>query len=158
MASASIAWVDKYVPDASLVGKARFKFIFWDVFDASLYAPAGRYDPSKPFVLALTYRRKISSEEIVDASLSEIRKQGPIDVSLTDEWKAQLAAFIPDVDNATTLSGVRTIEGHTRFYDNDTFVGVIDDRRFTTRFFGIWLGESTSYPLVRDQLLNKTSS
>ena len=32
---------DKYIPDAELVGKARLKVVFWNVFDAKLYAQNG---------------------------------------------------------------------------------------------------------------------
>ena len=40
-ASAQTAMVDRFVPEAALVGEARFKVLLFPVYDASLYAPKG---------------------------------------------------------------------------------------------------------------------
>ena len=44
-----------FVPNAQKVGEGRLTYLFWDVYDATLYAPAGAWDNDKPFALQLSY-------------------------------------------------------------------------------------------------------
>lgn len=147
-------------PD-NLVGKARLKFMFWNVFDAELHAPDATFDPNEPFALSLSYLRKLKGDEIVEKSIEEIAAQqgkqpGDDAGNGTDDlqrWETQLAAIIPDVTDGTTITGLRDEQGHTLFYRNGEPLGRIDDPAFTQRFFDIWLGESTSDPVFRKRLL-----
>ena len=43
-----------------LLGEGRLRVLFWEIYDASLYATNGVYDPEKPFALSLTYLRGFS--------------------------------------------------------------------------------------------------
>ena len=43
--------VQASVPDASVVGRGTLTYAFWDIYDATLYAPQGKWDRSKPFAL-----------------------------------------------------------------------------------------------------------
>ncbi|HCD79966.1 MAG TPA: hypothetical protein DEQ81_08050, partial [Alphaproteobacteria bacterium] len=47
--------LDRLVPDAELVGEARFKVMFFKIYDAQLYAPNGRYSAGNPYSLRLHY-------------------------------------------------------------------------------------------------------
>ena len=49
----------EYVPEAQLVGEARMTYLFWKVYDARLYAPEGKWQPTQPFALELKYLRKL---------------------------------------------------------------------------------------------------
>ena len=144
---------DKYIPDAELVGKARLKVVFWNVFDAKLYAQNGEYNSEQPFALSLSYLREIRGYEIVAKSVSEMRAQKAFSTEELDDWKNQLSGIIPNVDSETTITGIRNTEGATLFYKNGEIIGQIDDTRFTQGFFNIWLGENTSETGLRSQLL-----
>ena len=61
-------------------------------------------------------------------------------------------AAAPDCDRIT---GVQRPEGLSRFFHNGNLRGEVRDAEFTRRFFGIWLGESTSEPSLRDSLLGR---
>ncbi len=152
MADQTIA--QQHVSDAQLVGKARFKVLFWRVFDAELYAQNGEFNSDKPFALSLSYLRKIKGSEIVAKSISEIQSQSTITSAEANDWESQLKAIIPDVDTQTTITGVRDVDAHTLFYNNDVLIGEIENERFTRAFFNIWLGEKTSEPKLRNGLLN----
>jgi hypothetical protein len=43
----------------------------------------------------------------------------------------------------------------SRFFHNGNPRGEVRDAEFTRRFFGIWLGEATSEPALRDSLLGR---
>jgi len=151
--NAGINLAQNYVPAPEVVGEARLKVLFWKVFDATLVAPAGEFDPAEPFTLTLSYLRAFPGEKIVDSSIEEIAAQGDVDPRLLDTWSESLSGIIPNVALGDAITGVRRADGHTVFYLGDTLLGEIDDPRFTAAFFDIWLGENASRPDLRRQLL-----
>ncbi|MDH3661309.1 MAG: chalcone isomerase family protein [Alphaproteobacteria bacterium] len=146
-----------HVPGAELVGQGRLKYLFWNVFDASLYASGGSWSRDKPFALSLSYLRDLSGESIVGSSVSEIRDQGMDDEAKLARWTQAMAAIFPDVDDKTTITGIVNEERHAVFYRNGEPIGTIRDPEFSKYFFDIWLGEETSQPELRAQLLDETS-
>lgn len=146
--------VNQFIENPQQVGKtSRMTYLFWDVYDASLYAPQGAYSQDQPFVLVLHYLRALDGKEIAKRSLEEMQKQGFSDSSRGERWLTKMAQIFPDVSKDTVLLGVRTADGYTQFYQDDKLIGEVKDSEFTTRFFNIWLGEKTSEPTMRAELL-----
>jgi hypothetical protein len=139
--------------DMQTVGEARMRVLFWDVYDARLLAPHGTYREDHPFALSLTYLRRLDGEKIAERSIEEMRGQGVTDDSTLDRWLAFLTEVIPDVGVADEIIGLAAADGSTRFFRDGVLIGEIDDARFTRAFFDIWLGDRTSEPGLRDQLL-----
>ena len=146
------------IPNAELVGEGRLKYLFWSVFDASLYAPGGTWSKDSPFALSLSYLRDLKGASIVDASIDEMRKQGMSDETTLKRWRDAMAEIFLDVDDQTTLTGIVNEDGHAVFYRNGNPAGVIRDAAFSQRFFDIWLGEKTSNPELRAKLIGRASS
>lgn len=146
------------IPNAELVGEGRLKFLFWSVFDASLYAPSGVWSEDKPFALSLSYLRDLEGKSIVGASIDEMRMQGMTDEATIERWGKAMAKIFLDVDDQTTLTGIVNEDGHALFYRNGKIAGIIRDAEFSRRFFNIWLGEKTSEPKLRAQLIGSASS
>lgn len=141
------------LPDAKTVGTARHKVLFWDIYDAELKAPNGRWTPDTPYTLTLHYLREIEGEMIADISVEEIRKLGFTDEIKLATWHKEMRQIFPDVDKETKLTGLYSPQGATHFYQNNQHIGMIQDPDFGEWFFGIWLDENTSEPEVRQQLL-----
>ena len=156
-AVADMTIISRDVPKAQQVGKGRLEFLFWSVYDATLYAPGGTFSPQRPFALRLDYLIKLSGADIADRSIEEMKKQGADDEDQLAVWRQQMAEIFPDVDRGVALTGVRDAKGHTYFYRNDQPIGSIKDPQFTDRFFGIWLSASSSEPTLRQQLLGAAS-
>ena len=156
-AGADMNIISRDVPKAQKVGAGRLEFLFWSVYDATLYAPGGTFSPQRPFALRLDYLIPLSGVDIADRSIEEMKKQGANDEAQLAAWRQQMAAIFPDVDSGVALTGVRDGMGHTHFYRNDTAIGSIKDPNFTARFFGIWLDANSSEPKLRQQLLGVTS-
>ncbi|MFN3806554.1 chalcone isomerase family protein [Asticcacaulis sp.] len=154
-AFAGRAEVPAGVPDGKLVGKGRYSVLGLSIFDASLYAPNGRYDPQKPFALRLDYLRNITAKHIVDHSVAEIRKQGFSDKARLEEWRQQMSAIFPDIRSGAYITGVRTADGYAQFIHNGRSIGTIRDTQFTRLFFDIWLGSRTSSKALRAKLLGE---
>ncbi|TQF68084.1 chalcone isomerase family protein [Pseudoalteromonas luteoviolacea] len=136
---------------------ARMTYLFWDVYDISLYSPSGDYNPSRPFVLQLTYLRELSGEDIAERSLEEMQKQGFDDKQAGQKWLEQMKRIFPDVDENYTLFGYRTNTGSTKFFNAEGLLGEVNDPLFTQWFFDIWLGKKTSEPKMRRRLLGDKS-
>ena len=82
-----------------------------------------------------------------------MRKQGIGDEAALARWYERLRGIIPDVAERDEIVGLATADGSTRFYLDGEPIGRVDDADFTRAFFSIWLGEATSEPRLRDQLL-----
>ncbi len=141
------------IPNAAIVGHGVLSYAFWDVYDATLYAPQGKWNPNKPFALSLEYHFEIDGKEIANRSVQEMRKQGFSDEVKLAAWNAQMKSIFPDVENGTVLSAVYMPGKQTIFYDGDGVIGEIKGDEFGKWFFGIWLSEKTSEPELRRALL-----
>jgi hypothetical protein len=145
--------VEMQVPQAGIVGQGRFSMAFWDIYEATLYAPQGRWQALHPFALKLTYFRNFSGEDIALRSLQEMRKQGLQQAELEVQWLALMTGLFPDVSKNHTLVGVLDAKQSTHFYYENQWLGQISDPEFGRWFFNIWLAETTSAPKLRQALL-----
>lgn len=149
--------MQQVMPDAQLVGKGRLTYMVWDVYDASLYAPNGKWKHNKPFVLRLDYLRDISRQDIADTAISAMRQQGFTDEVKLAAWHTQMENVFPDVGEGVALIGVYQPNQPTVFYNQKgDFIGQVKDPEFGKYFFAIWLENNTPKPLLRVQLLNES--
>lgn len=148
--------VNQHMPDAKKVGEGRFSFVFWDVYDATLYAPNGKWSPERPYALSIRYFREINGADIADRSIEEIKKQGFSDVKSLEDWHKQMLAIFPDVKDGTELTALFTSNKKTTFYHNGKLIAVIKDPLFGKYFFDIWLSDKTSEPALRKALLGQS--
>ena len=147
------ATLKEFMPTPEKVGEARLTYYFWDVYDAALYAPEGRWQGQPPYALKLTYLRDIKGKKIAQRSIKEMKEQGVNNTPKLDQWRSQMQDIFPDVKEDDVLVGIATKEGTTRFVFNGNAIGSIDDSDFTRHFFNIWLSEKTSEPELRQKLL-----
>jgi hypothetical protein len=149
----AVEYIRAHVPAAEKVGEGRMVYMVFDVYDATLYAPQGSWNSSKPYALQLSYLRNLNGKEIADVSVEEIRNQGFTNEAKLADWRTQMRNIFPDVKNGVSLTGVRTKAGTTIFYKDNVEIGRIKDPQFSKAFFGIWLNEKTSEPDLRRKLL-----
>ena len=141
------------VPDAAIVGRGVLSYAFWDIYEATLYAPQGRLSTAQPFALSITYYRAIKGADIADRSVQEMRKQGFTDEVKLAAWNTQMKAIFPNVNKGMVLSAVFVPEKPTTFYRGADVIGSIKGDDFGQLFFDIWLSEKTSEPTLRRALL-----
>lgn len=151
--AALVEVVQASVPGASLVGRGVLSYAFWDIYEATLFAPDGVWDSNKPFSLSIKYFRTINGKDIANRSVQEIRQQGFTDEVTLAAWNSQMKTIFPDVKKGTMLTAVYIPDKQTTFYSGTDVIGVIKDDDFGRSFFGIWLAEKTSEPKLRRDLL-----
>ena len=141
------------VPDAERVGNYQFSKFFFHVYDATLFAPRGRYHPSVPAALQLRYQMKIKGKDIASRTVDEMRRNGISDEAALARWEEEILRLMPDVSPGTVLTGIRYADGSMQFFDNQTPLGKVGDPAFGAAFFDIWLSPQTSEPSMRRALL-----
>lgn len=145
--------VPQAIANAEIVGKGRLSIAFWDVYDATLYAPQGKWSPEDTYALSIHYFREINGKDIADRSVQEMRKQGfPDEVKLA-AWNTQMKSIFPDVKNGSVLTAVFYPGKETVFFDGEKKIGIIKGGDFAQHFSDIWLSEKTSEPELRQELL-----
>ncbi|MDI9349528.1 MAG: chalcone isomerase family protein [Candidatus Symbiobacter sp.] len=147
-----------HVPNAAMVGRGELSFLMMNVYQATLYAPHGKWERTKPFALSIEYRRDIAGKDIAHRSVYEIRKQGFTDEMKLADWHEKMNKIFPDVKDGTILTaiylpGYQNLSDQTLFYQGEAMIDVVKDDMFGRYFFNIWLGEKSSAPKLRLALL-----
>lgn len=155
------AFLSRYLSDARASAPVRMTWLGFHVYDARLYLPRGFQAQSpadSPFVLELTYARKLKGEAIAETSRDEIARLGFGSEAQRAEWYEQMRKLFPDVDKGRRIAGVNVPGQGARFYVDGRFAGSIDDPAFARAFFAIWLDPRTRVPKLREQLLAPAGS
>ena len=69
--------------DFSKVGQTRLSVYFWDVYDATLYSPSGKYKQDERQALLLAYLRDIKAKDLIETTEEEWQKTA-------ESWPARL--------------------------------------------------------------------
>lgn len=151
------AAVATHLPHARLAGAGAFTWFTLAIYDAQLWVGAEGYSAAAPlaapFVLDLTYARKLEGARIATASIEQIDKAGSATPAQRATWLATMQAIFPDVREGSRISGVYVPGAGTRFYLDGAPIGSVADPDFARAFFGIWLGPATTAPALRAALL-----
>jgi hypothetical protein len=142
------------------VGRGRFDYLFWHIYDAQLQSIDGKfidYQQSAPILLSLTYQRDISKADFIDATLDQWQHQHGEVEPRHQEWALLLTDIWRDVKAGDTLSCQRLANGEVQFFLNKNYLGRINDPKFADEFLDIWLGVKTSAPKLRKQLIQNAS-
>lgn len=134
-------------------GSGDMRFLGFALYRATLWV-AGTGIDSSPHALTLHYHRNLSREQLVNASLDEMRRLGGTDVAVA-RWQADLERVFPDVKAGERIVGLHLPGRGARFYHQGRLTGEIHDADFAQRFFAIWLAPRTRSPEVRALLLQR---
>jgi hypothetical protein len=144
------------VPELATVGEGSYRYLFWQLYDARLATQSGQfesYSQSTPLLLELSYKRDISKQQFIDATVDEWQKLGHSSEAQQQQWAAQLQILWQDVKEGDRLAALLLDDGRVQFYFNGTETGVLEDTAFGAAFFDIWLHPDTSAPKLRRQLI-----
>jgi hypothetical protein len=152
---AAIASWQAALPNAQVVGGGDLRVFGFRVYTARLLSVDKPLKADQPFALELTYHRTISRDDLVQASVDEIKRTSPTPV--TDQqlvaWREQMALAFVDVQEGMKITGVYLPGREARFYVGEKLQHVVQDPQFAKAFFDIWLSPKTRNPELREQLL-----
>ena len=80
------------LPDAHLQGSGEMRMFGFSIYNARFWSPRQPLGADTPFALELTYSRAISRDDLVEASLKEIRRLTPGSLSpeLAARWEREM--------------------------------------------------------------------
>lgn len=140
-----------------IVGKARLKVLFWEVYDSVLFTPSGDWVGEPPYRLSLHYLRDIPVNQLVEETDKAWRQQGR-EHPLQARWLGALSTLWPDISAGDSLVFGLNADGQNLFWYNGVPIGGIDDKDFGPLFGGIWLDPDTPRPALRAQLVGADSN
>lgn len=141
------------IPGATQVGQGQFSWFGFVVYEAHLWSAARTPDWAHAFALELVYRRELSRDTLVQASLDEMRRLGSDDEALLAAWAGEMRQAFVDVKAGQRITGVYLPDEGCRFYVDGKPRHVVADTRFAHAFFSIWLDPRTRNPELRRDLL-----
>jgi hypothetical protein len=147
LSSPSFAIVEDLKPS----GSGQLSWLFWDIYQATLYTPNGQYSEEiYPKALEINYQRDIEAAELIRATQEEWQR---LKVPYRAEWLQQLAQLWPNIKKGDRLTMRATSKDSAVFSYNGTTVGHIDGEGFAKAFLTIWLSPETRDKQLRAQLI-----
>ena len=118
---------------------------------ANKLTPSGAYVTNqRPLALELLYKRSISTEQLIDSTIDEWRRQN---IDYQAEWVSILAEIWPNIEPQDQLILYVDESSVSHFFYNKRFIGSLNDTAFASAFSAIWLSENTLKPKLRNQLI-----
>lgn len=149
------------LPGAALVGQGDFTWFGLRIYQARLWSPVAPVSWEQPFALELIYRRELSRDALVQASLEEMRRLGggSVDEARLAAWDGEMRKAFVDVQPGQRITGLYQPGKGGSFYVDGEFRHAVADADFARAFFAIWLDARTRNPQLRRELLglNETS-
>lgn len=135
------------------VGQGEMHWLWFKLYDATLYSHDGRYHPdARPLALTLRYARAIERTDLLEATRSEWLRLHLAEPAKEQRWLTQLAALWPDVREGDELTLVVDAAGQSHFWLGNRKLGQVSDPAFAPAFLAIWLDERSRDPALGRRL------
>jgi hypothetical protein len=147
-----------HLPNPALHGKSHLRVIV-HIYDAALYAHQN-FNATQPYTypmaLSVKVGRPFRSTTIVRQMVKEMSRQN-LPATTIASYEKTFSNIVPSVEENDTLTGVYTPKAGWSLWFKGKQLGEWQDDQFAKAFFDIWLGENTSQPDMRKQLLRLSS-
>ena len=145
--------LDMFFSDYKLVGKATYKFLLLDIYNAKLISETEQY-PSEKFALILEYNRDFTKESVVEETIKQLKIQKKYSNNELVELKQFLDKIFRPIKKNDHFIAMK-LKDKGIFYFKDEKVLETKDIDFLNLFFNIWLKEDSEDPNFTKSLLGK---
>ena len=139
-----------------LIGEGTLKVLMWEVYDLRLYTDGTAFSWQDKFMLEFDYSRELEKESVIDASLKEFKLQPNVTDKDIKAWEMYLEQVIQPVQKGEKATIQWVPDGQIIFHYEGSKPVFIENKQFARAFFNIWLGEQTSRPKLRSELLGNS--
>ena len=143
------------VPDAKLVGEARFEIFFFKIYDAQLFAPDGVYDPRGVYALRLNYLVDAKEDRIIKQTVKEMKRMKAASHAKIESWVPLMEEAFIDMDEGSFADFIRMADGTLTLAANGKEISRIEDKRLVRALMNIWLGKKVRDEEFRDKLMGR---
>jgi len=137
-------------------GAGRFSWSVFRVYNATLWVRQS-FSLIEPFILDLAYLRNVSTSQIVDASIQEMRRLRQIEPVMLSQWREKLYDIVPNVGLGDRLLGLFEPSTGVTFFSQQALLGEVRDPVFAEAFAAVWLDPDTKAPELRTALLGDSA-
>lgn len=131
--------VQSLLPGAEQRGAATFRFLGLPVYQARLFTRgAAPLDWSQDFGIELTYQRRLSQDDLVEATLREMRRLG-----YSAPGRTQFEACFKGVSPGDRYLAVSQGPDRVRFLRNGRTACTLNQAGIKRSFMSIFVGENT---------------
>ena len=155
MPAAQADVMKQMVPDAGLVGEARFKVMFFKIYDAALFAPGGSYAAGAPYALRLTYLINGKKDRIVDQTVKEMRRMKVASKTQIDDWIPVMEEAFISMPKGSFADFIHTADGRLTLAAEGKIISVIEDTGLAQAIMDIWLGPKVRDRQFQDKLMGR---
>lgn len=133
------------------VGQAKFKVMWFEVFEARLFTPSGKFESyQSELALELEYRRDFTRKQLLKETAKQLKPYASeAQIRL---WLERLDSIFSGVKRGDRLGVYLRPSGEASFYFNRRFVGRVLDPNFGPAFVRIWLADNGAYPKLAQAL------
>lgn len=134
--------------DANLehVGSGSVGFLFWDAFDANLWAPEGRFSWERPAALSLTYRTDFSKQKLTDSTIKEMKRIAGWKPERLADFRADIAPCMTDVVAGDRFTAASPEPDRIVLYLNGKQRCELMEPGLRRAYLGIWLSQNSRFP------------
>ncbi len=147
------AEIGKSIAATAPYGTGELSRLFIVAYDASLWTDAAPWSYRAPFALSLRYQMGFTRDELTDRTIAEMVGQGEVPAHDQAAYRVFLNKAFTDVKKGDRFTALFVPPATIRLYHNATLTAQREDAMFAKRFFDIWLGEKTTEPTLRRDLL-----
>ena len=145
--------LDNFFSSYNLIGKATYKFLLLDIYDAKLISETEKY-PSDKFALILEYNRDFKKESVIEETIKQLKIQRKYSDNELVELKQFLDKIFRPIKKNDHFIAMK-LKDKGIFYFKDEKVLETKDIGFLNLFFNIWLREDSEDPNFTKSLLGK---
>lgn len=150
-------------PQMSLLGVSKFKYLFFDVYVAALYAEVSLnnqsniFDPNKSARLIIKYLREIRKEDFIQSTKELVKSNKTIDLTLVEQKFIKVYEAFEDVRQGDSYRLDYIPWGQeTCLFLNDEKKICQSGSEFYKAFFGIWISSYSVNQKFTAELLGKS--
>ena len=112
--------LNNYFSKQTMVGKANFQFLFWNMYDAKLISESGSY-PSNKFALILKYNKDFSKKSVVDETINQLKKQKTFSEKELKEVNALLNKAFREIKKNNKFIGIKNNDEAIFYFQNEKY-------------------------------------
>ncbi len=136
------------------LGAYNLKLWGFDIYNIKLITE-NNFDKNsyrQKFAINIKYQRNFSKQELIDASIDEIKRIDKISPNQENLYRKYFDIIFVDVKKGDEKTAFIDKKG-LKLYYNQTLQGEVANPNFALSFADIWLSENAKYEKMRNKLL-----
>ncbi len=140
------AELDRQGMDLEHAGSGSVGFLFWQFFDADLWATGGRFSWEKPSALSLTYRTEFSARELTESTIEEMARINGWPEERLTAFRADIAPCMSDVSDGDRFTAASPSPDRIVLYLNGSERCDLSMPGLRRAYLNIWLSQNSRFP------------